>query len=237
MKIFELYRLGWERKILKELQTGDIEQDLDQTARGIGAATSARQGDMTGMDPTMDPAMGTGQMGMDGMGMGGMGMGGDPMGGMPQAAAQPGLDPDMSMTAGDGLEGQEELETKKIDSAILTQVQGMPYVEKFDHGDSKVSPEKILTMEIDELAQLRNAALNTLNVKRLQDKVGLYADPEMDWYEALRDFVDKVLDLKKRADKPVQKKRQGKTAKWEEKSKSKNSKSKEYRKPPRPKGA
>lgn len=167
------------------------------------------------------------------MGMGGMGM--DPMGGMPQAAAQPGLDPDMSMAAGDGLDGEEELETKKIDSAILTQVQGMPYVEKFDHGDSKVSPEKILNMELDELTQLRNAALNTINVKRLQDKVGLYADPEMEWYEALRDFVDKVLDLKKRSDKPVHKKRQGKTAKWEEKPNSKNSKTKQYRKPPKPK--
>lgn len=234
MKIYELYRVGFERQLLKELQTADIENQLDQVAQGIGATTSARQGSMGGMDPSMDPSMGTGTFGTDPMGGG---LGAEPMGGMPQAAQQPGLEPDMSMTAGDGLEDAEELETKKIDSAILSQVQGMPYVDQYDHGNSKVSPEKILTMEIDELHQLRNAALNTIRVKGLQDKIGLYADPEMEWYESLRDFVDKVLDLKKRADKPVKSRRQGKTAKWQEKSKPKNSKPRQYRKPPKPKGA
>ena len=233
MKIYEIYQLGVERQFLKELQTSAIDKDLEQTAAGIGASTAARQG---GGTPDWNAMAGVDGAGMDGTGMGdaGMGMGMDT--GLPQAAGQPGLEPDPSMVAGDGLDGAEELETKKIDSVILSQVQGMDYMD-YKHGNSKVSPEKILHMEIDELSQLRNSLLNIINMKIAKDKIGQYADKEMEWYQNMRDFVDKVLDLKKRQDRPVKKKRQGKNAKWEQRPDSKNSKSKQYRKPPKAKGA
>ena len=241
MKLYEIQRVGIERlleKMLMELQGSTIDQELEKTAAGIKDATAARGGDMTGMgEPGMGADAGMGDMGM-GMGDAGMGMGMDGTGEMLPAAAGPmGLEPDPSMQAGDGLDQAEELETKKIDAAILSQVQSMDYVHRYDHEGSKISPENILQMEMDELNQLRNAVMNTIRINSMQDKVGLYDDPGIKWYEHLRDFVDKVLNLKKRADQPVKKKRQGKTAKWEEKPKSKNSKTKQYRKPPKPKGA
>ena len=228
MKLYEIQRVGIER-MLTELQTSAIDKDLEQTAQGLGASTAARTGDASGM-PDWNQMAGVGDP-----------MGGDPLAGgagdLPQAAQQPGLEPDPSMMAGDGLDGAEELETKKIDTVILSKVQGMPYVDQYDHGNSKVSPEAIMHMEMDELNQLRNAVLNTIKVMTMQDKYGLYDDPSMKGYQDLRDFVDKVLDMKKRAEKPVKKRRQGKTAKWDQKPESKNSKSKQYRKPPTPKGA
>ncbi len=233
MKLYEIYRVAVERAFLKELQASAIDQELQQTAAGIGASTAARTGDATGGTPdwnTMaDPG---GGFGADpGMGMGGMG---DP--GLPQAAGQPGLEPDTSMMAGDGLDGAEELETKKIDSIVLSQVQGMDYF-KYDHGNSKVGPEAIIQMDLDELHNLRIVVQNIIKMKEANDKVGMYADKEYEWFSDLRDFVDRVLDLRKRSDQPVKKKRQGKTAKWEQQPKSKNSKTKQYRKPPKPKGA
>lgn len=246
MKLYEIQRIGIER-MLTELQSAAIDQELAKTAQGIGNATAARTGDSTNagmpemgddpMAPGTDPMDGT-QPGADPMGapMGGdmgMGMGG----GMPAAAGPMGMEPDPSMQAGDGLDGAEEIETKKIDSVILSAVSGMDFVDEYDHDNSKVSPDKILHMDMDELSQLRGAVLNTIKMDQMQDKFGLYASPDMKWYQDLRDFVDKVMTLKKQSERPVQKKRQGKTAKWEEKPKSKNSKAKQFRKPPKAKGA
>lgn len=230
MEIFELYAIATERQLLKELQTAAIDQELEKVASGIGQANAARTGDQTQADMGMADPMG-----------GQPGMGADPMGGDMGAPPMGGMDPNMPDPALVGMPGgeqEEELETKKIDTAILNQVKGMNlWGYNFKKGNDKISPEKIVQMNLDDLSQLRNIAINKINTLSAENSVGTYANPEYKWYEDLRNFTDKVLDLKKRSDKPVQKKNRGQTAKWEQKPESKNNKPKQFHNPPKPKGA
>lgn len=231
MKLYEILAKGIERTFLKELQSSTINKDLETTANNIGAAKSARTGDdTTGAQMAGDPMMGDPMMSAPGMGAPGMDAG------MPQAAGQPGLEPDPSMMGDDGLGGEEELETKQVDDVVLSQVDGMKFWN-YDHGGSVTSPEKILQMDMDQLTQLHGSVRNAAQMYRIGSGYGHYSDPTSEWYNDFLEFVDKVLDLKKRSDQPVKKKRQGKTAKWEQKKPSKNAKPKSFKKPPKPKGA
>ena len=205
---------------LYELNAAGIDRDLEQTAQGIGQTTAAKQGDtlpdgglttdpMTGQPTGDDPAMAGGAGGA---------MGADPMGGLGGAenapdAALGGLPTDVE---------DEEEEVKKINAALLTAVQGMPYVDEYEHDDnSKIAPEKILQMNLDELIHLRTLVTNKINMITLHDKVGMYDDPGVKWYQHLRDFSDRVLNMKKKADRPAKKKSQGKTAKFDKRKESK----------------
>ena len=200
---------------LYELDATGIDRELENTAQGIGQTTSAGQGN-TSPDGglTADP-------------MTGQPAGGDPMAADPMAAggAMPGA-PENAPDAGLGglpgdLEGEEE-EVKKINAALLTAVQGMPYVDEYEHvANSKIAPEKILQMDFDELSHLRTLVTNKINMITLHDKVGMYDDPGVKWYQHLRDFTDRVFSMKKKADRPAKKKSQGKTAKFDKRKDSK----------------
>lgn len=228
MNLYEILAKGIERQLLNELQTSAIDQELDDASRGIGAATAARSGEM----PDWNAMAGAGDPNMD-PGMGEPGMGGP--GGLPQAAGQPGLNPDPNFSADDGLGGEEELETKKIDDTVLSQVKGMNFWN-YEHKNSTTSPEKILQMNLDDLHQLHGAVTNASQMYRIGGKIGMYSDPTSQWYNDFLQFVDKVLSLKKSSDQPVKKKRQGKTAKWDKKKPPKNNKHKKFKNPSKPKG-
>ena len=202
---------------LYELDAAGIDRELEKTSQGIGQTTAARQGSpVADGGLTNDPGMGSGMGTAPGEPAPG---GGDPLG-----APGPGLEPPQNAPE-DALGGvpddlgDEQEEVKKINDALLTAVQGMPYVDEYEHDDnSKIAPEKILQMNFDELSHLRTLVTNKINMISLHDKVGMYDDPGVKWYQDLRDFVDKVFSMKKRADRPARNKAHGKTAKFEKKS-------------------
>jgi len=202
---------------LYELDQTGIERDLEKTASGIGQTQAARSGEM-------EPDLGIegGAPGMD-----------DPAG-LAGAGQQPLNQPDPQAGAvPDDMEAEEE--SKKISEILVSAVQGMAYTDEYDHGDnSKIAPEKILQMNFDELHNLRNLVINKINMIALNNKVGMYDDPGVKWYQDLRDFTDRVLSVKKKADRPAEKKKQGKTAKFDQKPDSKNAKGGKFKSKKRP---
>jgi hypothetical protein len=86
-----------------------------------------------------------------------------------------------------------------------------------------------MQMDMDELYNLRNIVTNKIHMISLNDKVGMYDDPGVKWYQDLRDFTDRVLSTKKKAKSPKKDKRQGKTATYDERKASKNAKSKKFK--------
>ena len=188
---------------LYELDSTGIERELAQTADGIAQTTDAN----AGADPQAAPMT-------------------DPNTGLQTTANEP--DPGLDGVPTD-IEDEEE-ETKKISDMLVSAVGGMAYVDEYEHDDqSKISPEKIMQMDMDELYNLRNIVTNKIHMISLNDKVGMYDDPGVKWYQDLRDFTDRVLSTKKKAKSPKKDKHQGKTATYDERKASKNNKIKKFK--------
>ncbi len=188
---------------LYELDSAGIERELEKTADGIGQTTAGNQG----ADPQAAPMT-------------------DPNTGLQSTANEPdaGLGA-MPMDAEDEME-----DTKEISDILVSAVGGMAYVDEYDHDSkSKISPEKIMQMDFDELYNLRNIVTNKIHMISLNDKVGMYDDPGVKWYQDLRDFTDRVLSTKKKSKPSRKNKAQGKTATYDEREQSKNAKSKKFK--------
>ncbi len=197
---------------LYELDSTGIERELEKTADGISQPPAGNAGADPGTNPQAAPMT-------------------DPNTGLQTTANEPdaglgGLPTDIE---------DEAEETKKISDMLISAVNGMPYVDEYQHDSkSKISPEKIMLMDFDELYNLRNIVTNKIHMISLNDKVGMYNDPGVAWYQNLRDFVDKVLSTKKKAKRPAKSKHEGKTAKFDKRKESKNSEPKKF-KPRKPK--
>ncbi len=221
---------------LYELDATGIDRELEKTAQGIGQTQDALQGDTSPMGGLNEPDATDGELAgnldtsggaIPGGGLGDAGLGGGlgGAGGIPNTP-----DPNLGGIPGD-IEAEQE-EVKKINDALVAAVSGMPYVDEYDHDEnSKITPEKIMQMNIDDLTHLRNLATNKINMISLHDKVGMYDDPGVKWYHHLRDFTDKVLSMKKKADRPAKNKKEGKTASYRQQEASKNAKSGKAKKP------
>ncbi len=188
---------------LYELDSTGIERELERASAGISQTTNANAGADPQAAPMINPDTGlqTSQNEPDAA-----------MGGIPT-----------------DIEDEEE-ETDEISNLLISAVGGMSYVDEYEHdAQSKISPEKIMQMDFDELYNLRNIVTNKIHMISLNDKVGMYDDPGVKWYQDLRDFTDRVLSTKKKAKKPKRDKRQGKTAKFDNRKPSKNSKMKKFK--------
>ena len=194
---------------LYELDSTGIERELEKTADGIGQTTDANAGADPQTAPMTDPNTGL-QMNTN----------------EPDAGLE-GLPTD--------IEDEELEDTKEISDMLVSAVGGMAYVDEYAHDEqSKISPEKIMQMDFDELYNLRNIVTNKIHMISLNDKVGMYDDPGVKWYQDLRDFTDRVLSTKKKAKKPMKNKHEGKTAKFDKRKPSKHDKIKKF-KPKKPK--
>ncbi len=188
---------------LYELDSTGIERELEKTADGIGQTNDG----IAGADPQAAPMT-------------------DPNTGLQSTANEPEAGLDAMPT-----DAEDEMEdTKEISDILVSAVGGMAYVDEYDHPTtSKITPEKIMQMDFDELYNLRNIVTNKIHMISLNDKVGMYDDPGVKWYQDLRDFTDRVLSTKKKAKSPKKKKNQGKTATYDERKESKNNKSKKFK--------
>ncbi len=188
---------------LYELDSTGIERELEKSADGITQTTDAN----AGADPRAAPMT-------------------DPNTGLQTTENEP--DPGLGGLPTD-IEDEEE-ETKKISDALISAVGGMSYVDEYDHdSNSKISPEKIMQMDLDELYNLRNIVTNKIHMISLNDKVGMYDDPGVKWYQDLRDFTDRVLSTRKKSRSPKKDTRQGKTAKFDKRRESKHNKMKKFK--------
>lgn len=137
------------------------------------------------------------------------------------------------MPPGAGVPGddvQDELFTKKVDSAVLAAIKGHDYTSEWDLDEKHpLHPYRILTMPMDELQQLRTAGRNKASQKTLGGELGTYDDDELKFWQDLVSFVDKVIETKKSTEKEYTEQKQGKTAKFKQMKPSKNIKAGEYK--------
>jgi len=83
-------------------------------------------------------------------------------------------------------------------------------------------------MPVDELNQLRNMVRNKINMDAFADRVGVYDSPDARFYQDLLSYVDKTLTSQRSALKGYNDNKQGKSAKFDKREQSKNSKAKEF---------
>ena len=120
----------------------------------------------------------------------------DPMGG-PENAPEDhmGANPMMDEPA----EPEEPEEpAKPVDSVLLGKVQNHDYISRYDHDINKSShPNTILGLDMAELSQLRNKIRVHVDQVGIEDRVGMYSNPEIKAAQDMLSFVDTVMGHKK----------------------------------------
>lgn len=192
---------------LFELEAADIDRELETVAGNIQNAGSAGQ-------PTAGGGLGPE--------MGDMGAPGQTPGEFPQNQPQiPGV----------GAEGptpeDDDLYKKKVDAYLLSAVKGMEYVTDFKHRESSnIHPFRLAQMEVDELSKAVRMVKNKLDITGMNVETGKYDNPQMTFFGHMLAYLERVLDLKKRAGAEGRSKKIGRTAKPEARKQSKNEKKK-----------
>lgn len=167
---------------LYELQASTIDKELEDTARTIGKGGQPSDPNA----PQGAPEASTGPMTDPN----------DPLGGEEPNMPDPGMLDDPSA------DEIEIAKTKKIDSYVVASIKGHPYISDYRHrSNSKISPDKIIQMDMDQLVQLRNLVRNKISLNSINDQFGLYDDPGMKFYQDMISFVEKIIDGKKLATK------------------------------------
>lgn len=208
---------------LYELQAAQIDRDLEKTADQIGRVTGRQQPG----DPS-DPG-GLGGGGFDATGEFGAGVGSPQDQSLLQQQSQSPEDPELPPLGGEDDVMRDEQMAKKVDTSVIATVKNMSYVKDYRHQEnSKIHPFRILQMPVDELNQLRTIVRNKINMDAFTDEVGIYDSPDSRFYQDLLSYVDKALTAQRKTLKGYNDKKQGKTAKFKKKEKSKNSDAREF---------
>lgn len=163
-----------------------IDRELMKTSKDATNDGSLDQNDIDAQGEPMDPtAMGTGTPGE--------------MGAMDQTQPDNAPEPVMGGT----MDAPDATPTKPIDSALVARMQGHDYIQNYDHSDSKSSshPINIMGKDFDELSQLRNRVRIFLDQTGMEDRVGMYQNPEIQAAQDMLSFVDQVMAHKKMAAK------------------------------------
>ena len=201
MHLYEIKAASFAKKVAEEF-SANIDDDLDKVASDIGKAGSEPG------EPAADPMAGNPAAAPD------------PMAGeSPLQAADDAVEPDPEMGTEMSDEEQDEMLMQKVDAALVDVAKGHPYVKSYKHPDnSKIHPYKILTMQMDELQQLRTMARNKANMEGFNDEPGVYTNPDIKFFQDLVSFVDHVIETMKSVTKPANDKKQGKNAKFDQKA-------------------
>ncbi len=126
----------------------------------------------------------------------------------PNQPGQPGMDPNMpdpAMQQGDpSMQDDPEMDdapdpAKPIDSELMSAVQSHSYVSDYDHADpdSASNPVNISQLDMDELSNLRNRIRGKLARTSMEDRVGMYSDPDIKAMQDMLGYVDLVMSYKK----------------------------------------
>ncbi len=211
MHLYEIKAASFAKK-LKEQSSVDIDSKLEKSANEIGQASAIGGGDETAA------GIGAG----DNLGAGEFGAAPDPLAGQSPLQSQGDLAADDPLGAEPTDDEQDEMLMQKVDSILLTAVKGHGYAKNYRHSDnSKIHPYKILSMQIDELNQLRTMARNKANIETFDGELGAYDNPDITFFQDLVSYVDQVIDVKKSSTREHTDKKQGKTAKFDKKADAK----------------
>ena len=208
MHLYEIKAAIFSKR-LDELAAADIDRDLEKTAGEIGKASSLAQGDET------VAGMGAG----DNLGVGEFGGAPDPAAGESplQAGDDPELAADDPLGAGGTDEEEDEMLMQKVDQVLVSAAKGHKYSRGYNHEDkSKIHPYKILSMQMDELQSLRTMARNKFNIESFNGDVGAADNPDIQFFQDLISYVDKIIEVKKSATKEYKDDKEGKNASAEE---------------------
>lgn len=157
---------------------------------------------------------------------------GPEMGDMGAQGQMPGQFPDnQPQIPGLGAEGptpeDDEVFKKKVNTYLLASVKGMDYVTDFRHRESSnLHPFRLAQMEVDELSDAKRKIQGKMGMVSMSPGPGQSTSPQMDFWNKLLAYVDRVLDIKKRSGAEGRAKKIGRTAKPGTRKQSKNEKKK-----------
>ena len=141
-------------------------------------------------------------------------------------------DPSMEQPEEEDPEEQElndRLE-KKVDDAVRSAVKGHGYITDYRHQESsKIHPFALMTLETNELMNVRRIVRNKMGMETMDDRIGTYDDPQVQFYQDMLSFLDKIIDIKKR-NASDEKAKDSKTPKAKTMEPSKNEGMKKYNK-------
>ena len=207
MYLHEIKRASFEKRLL-ELAGADIDRELEKTASEIGAASQLGGGDETGL--AGDP-MGAGAE---------FGAAPDPAAG--ESPLQAGDEGEDALAADDPLgsgmtdEEEDEMLMAKVDEILVSAAKSHKYTRGYSHPDnSAIHPYRILSMSMDELSSLRTMARNKFNLESFDGEVGAADNPDIQFFQDLVSFVDKIMEVKKSSTKEHRDKKDGKTASFD----------------------
>lgn len=211
MYLYEIKAASFAKK-LNELAAADIDQQLEKTSSDIAKSSQLAGGDET--------AAGVGAG--DNLGAGSFSGAPDPAAGeSPLQAIGDETDPlaaDDPMGSESTEDEEDEMLMQKVDEILIAAAKGHKYTKGYNHQDkSKIHPYKILGMQMDELQSLRTMARNKFNLESFNGEVGAADNPDIQFFQDLVSFVDKVLDVKKSSTKERRDGKEGKTAKFDKK--------------------
>ena len=235
---------------LYELSQGayDIDDQLGQTAKNIARS---RPGTSAGLGPQANQGVSPGRGGMNPGGLDGqpgaaLGMPGGVPGGMPGGGAggigmgggggSPGVspgqpdenEPDFPIHGGDTDDDLEVDKIKSVDDATIAAVNGHPFWN-YEFRNAKVTPEKILQMDMSSLHNLRSMVRQKVNMKSLHDQVGLYDRPDFKYFNDFMRFLDRVIQARKTAEIKTPDKHQPKRPTIQRQAEPKHSKMGEFK--------
>lgn len=99
------------------------------------------------------------------------------------------------------LKSEEDSDPKKVDSYLLAAVKSMPYVTEYDFNeDNNIAPYNLLQRDIGDLSKIRNLIRAKMSIKTMSDQVGLYDSPDMTFFVNMLNFIERVIELKKKMD-------------------------------------
>lgn len=119
-------------------------------------------------------------------------------GGIDDAQNQPEM-PEGGLPQGE--EPNDEPDVKPVDASMFAAFKSLPYVTKWKFDDeNKTHPMRIMTMGLDELSNLQNMVRAKMQLATTQGNPGSYDSPDMEYYQDLLSFVEKVLAYRKQHD-------------------------------------
>lgn len=132
------------------------------------------------------------------------------------------LKPDAPMGSELTDDEKDEMISKEIDSVLVATAKNHPYSKNYQHDEnSKIHPFQLLGKSLDELYELRTMVINKERMEKFNTEFGSYESPNVQFYNDLISFIEKIILSTKTSSKEYLDKKEGKTAKVEKRPESK----------------
>lgn len=88
--------------------------------------------------------------------------------------------------------------TEPLDNALLSQIKGLPYVQKYSFGkNSKLDPMMIAQMTVADLSSLKNQVMYKIQDNTVEGQIGLDNDKMTEYCDDLLEIINRVMAFKK----------------------------------------